>query len=319
MATQNVERTEAPASSRKRLNVGGRKPTDTSLLTPYLFMAPYLVLFGIFIVFPVFYGIWISLHNWDYLLPGKPWVGFQNYVDLFTPGSVTFEPFWQSMEATGKFTLYSVPLLVVIPLLVALILNQEFLGRNFFRTMYFAPYVLGVAVIGILWRYLLDAHVGLVNYYLGQLGLPDNIPWTNELPWGWVALVGPTVWWTLGFNTVIYLAGLQDIDPALYDAAKVDGANGWQRFLNVTLPGLRPVLLFVITVTILASANMFGQAYLVTQGNPGEATRTAIMYIAEESWQNFRMGDAAAMSYVLALFLAAIGALNFAFFRQKED
>jgi len=319
VANQNVERTEAQPSSRKRFDVGGRKPTDSNLLTPYLFMAPYLVLFGIFIVFPIFYGLWISLHNWDYLLPGKPWVGLQNYVDLFTPGSVTFEPFWKSMEATGKFTLYSVPLLVVIPLLVALILNQRFLGRNFFRTMYFAPYVLGVAVIGILWRYLLDTNVGLVNYYLGQLGLPDDIPWTNELPWAWTALVGSTVWWTLGFNAVIYLAGLQDIDPALYDAAKVDGANRWRRFLHVTLPGLRPILLFVITVTILASANVFGQAYLITEGAPGDETQTAIMYVAQEGLRNFKMGSAAAMSYVLALFLAVISIANFALFRYRED
>src|SRR5215203_1949415 len=291
MTTQTGAPPDAQPPPGKALTGGGRKPTEAGPLTPYLFMAPYLVLFLVFIAIPAVYGIWISLHNYDYLLPGKPWVGLGNYTDLFTPGSATSEPFWQSMEATGKFTLYSVPLLVVIPLLVALILNQGFLGRNFFRTMYFAPYVLGVAVIGILWRYLLDTNVGLVNYYLGQLGLPDNIPWTNELPWGWVALVGPTVWWTLGFNTVIYLAGLQDIDPALYDAAKVDGANRWRRFLHVTLPGLRPILLFVITVTILASANVFGQAYLITEGAPGEATQTAVMYIAEEGLRNYRMGS----------------------------
>jgi len=223
------------------------------------------------------------------------------------------------MGATAKFTLFSMPFLVVVPLFVALTLNEKFRGRNFFRAMYFAPYVLGVAVVGILWRYLLDPKVGPVNYYLGQLGFPSDTPWTNALPWAWISLVGMTVWWTLGFNTVIYLAGLQDIPRDLYDAAKVDGSNRWQRFLNVTLPVLRPILLFVVTVTILASANMFGQAYLVTQGNPGEATRTAIMYIAEESFQNFRMGDAAAMSYVLALVLAAVGILNFVFFRKKED
>jgi multiple sugar transport system permease protein len=319
MATQKVERTGVQPPLSEALSGRGRKPTDTNLVTPYLFMAPYLALFGIFILFPIFYGVWISLHNWDYLLPGKPWVGLQNYVDLFTPGSTTSEPFWQSMEATGKFTLYSVPLLVVIPLLVALILNERFPGRTFFRVVYFAPYVLGVAVIGILWRYLFDTNVGLINYYLGQLGLPDKIPWTNELPWGWVALVGPTVWWTLGFNAVIYLAGLQDIDPALYDAAKVDGANRWRRFLHVTLPGLRPILLFVITVTILASANVFGQAYLITEGAPGDDTQPAIMYIAEEGLRNFKMGSASAMSYVLALFLAVISVANFALFRYRED
>jgi multiple sugar transport system permease protein len=131
-------------------------------------------------------------------------------------------------------------------------------------------------------------------------------------------LVGVTVWWTLGFNAVIYLAGLQDIDPALYDAAKVDGANRWQRFWHVTLPGLRPVLLFVITITILASANMFGQSYLITEGAPSESTQTAVMYIAEEGLRNYRMGSAAAMSYVLALFLMVISVLNFVFLRRKE-
>ncbi len=319
MATRDVERTEVQPPTSKALVGGGRKPTDTNLVTPYLFMAPYLVLFAIFLMVPIFYGIWISLHNWDYLLPGKPWVGLQNYIDLFTPGSTTFEPFWQSMEATGKFTLYSVPLLVVIPLLIALILNERFPGRTFFRVVYFAPYVLGVAVIGILWRYLLDTNVGLVNYYLGLVGLPDDIPWTNELPWAWVALVGPTVWWTLGFNAVIYLAGLQDIDPALYDAAKVDGANRWRRFLHVTLPGLRPILVFVITVTILASANLFGQSYLITEGAPGEETKSAIWYIADQGLRQFKMGSAAAMSYVLALFLAVISVANFALFRYRED
>jgi multiple sugar transport system permease protein len=319
VAARDVERTGVQPPLGETLAGGGRKPTDTNLITPYLFMAPYLVLFVIFILLPVFYGVWISLHNWDYLLPGKPWVGLQNYVNLFTPGSTTSKPFWQSMEATGRFTLYSVPLLVVIPLLIALILNERFPGRTFFRVVYFAPYVLGVAVIGILWRYLLDTNVGLVNYYLGQLGLPDKIPWTNELPWGWVALVGPTVWWTLGFNAVIYLAGLQDIDPALYDAAKVDGANRWRRFLHVTLPGLRPILLFVITVTILASANVFGQSYLITEGAPGDETQSAIMYIAEEGLRNFNMGSASAMSYVLAIFLAVISVANFALFRYRED
>src|SRR3712207_1465189 len=125
-------------------------------------------------------------------------------------------PFWNSMENTGKYTLYSVPLLVIVPLLVALVLNQKFRGRAFFRGVYFAPYVLGVAVIGILWRFLLDPNVGLVNFYLGQLGIV-TVPWITALPWAWISLVGTTVWWTLGFNAVIYLAGLQDIPRDLYE------------------------------------------------------------------------------------------------------
>jgi len=277
-------------------------------------LAPYLLLFLVFIVIPAVFGIWMSLHTWDPLLPAKPWVGLQNYTDLFSLKSTTAGPFWNSMEATGKFTLYSVPLLVVIPLLIALILNQQIRGIQFFRAIYFAPYVLGVAVIGILWRFLLDPNVGLVNYYLGA-----KIPWITALPWAWISLVGVTVWWTLGFNAVIYLAGLQDIDPELYNAAKVDGANRWQRFVNVTMPGLRPVFVFVVTVTILASANMFGQSYIITQGAPGEETTTAIMYIAEEGLRRFNMGAAAAMSYMLALALLIVSVLNFAFFRSRGD
>ena len=310
--------TPAPASA---AIVEGRRGrgTRSGALTPYLFLAPYLVLFILFVAFPAVFGLWISFHNWDYLLPGKPFVGLQNYVNLFTPGSTTAGPFWQAMRATGIFTVLSVPLLVILPLGVALILNQKFRGRSFFRAMYFAPYVLGVATVGVLWRFLLDPNNGLVNYYLGGLGVSERIGWITSLPWAWVSLVGMTVWWTLGFNAVIYLAGLQDIPKDLYEAAKLDGAGAWQRFRNVTLPGLRPVLLFVITVTILASANVFGQAYLVTQGAPANQTRTAIMYIAEEGLREFRMGNAAAMSYVLALVLMAISVLNFRFMRDKES
>ena len=316
MTTQQIGQPGAqpPAAAKKASRRGDNKDfIGASPVTPYLFMAPYLVLFLVFVAIPVVYGLWISLHTWDYLLPG-----LQNYVDLFTPGSTTSGPFWNSMENTGKYTLYSVPLLIVIPLLVALVLNQQFRGRAFFRGVFFAPYVLGVAVIGILWRFLLDPNVGLVNFYLGQLGI-GNIPWITALPWAWVSLVGATVWWTLGFNTVIYLAGLQDIPRELYEAAAVDGANAWQRFLNITIPGLQPVLLFIVSITILREANMFGQSYIITQGAPGEETTTAIMYIAETGLRQFNMGAAAAMAYVLAFFLLLISIANFVFFRQREN
>jgi multiple sugar transport system permease protein len=127
-----------------------------------------------------------------------------------------------------------------------------------------------------------------------------------------------TVWWTMGFNAIIYLAGLQDISPDLYEAAEVDGANKWQQFRYVTLPGLRPVLLFVLTVTILASANMFGQSYITTQGAPDNETRTAIMYIAQTGLREFRQGAAAAMGYILAAVLIIISLLNFRLFRTEE-
>ena len=311
-----TEATPAPATGARHGKV--RSPRSGSRWTPYLFLSPYLLLFLTFTLVPAIYGLWISLHEWDYLLPGKPFVGLDNYRALFDSASPVFDFFWQSMQATAIFTVFSVPLLVIAPLGIALLLNRSFKGRTFFRAVYFAPYVLGVAVIGVLWRFLLDPNLGAINAMLGAIGLPNSIPWTTGLPWAWVSLVGVTVWWTLGFNAVIYLAGLQDISRELYDAAKVDGAGKWAEFRNVTLPGLRPVTLFVVINTILASSNMFGQAYLITQGAPGQETRTAIMYIAEEGLRNYRMGGAAAMSYLLTLALLIISVITFRLFREKD-
>jgi multiple sugar transport system permease protein len=287
-------------------------------LIPYLFLAPYLLLFVTFVLLPAVYGLWISLHDWDYLLPGKPFVGLDNYGALFDRSSTVFDFFWQSMQATAIFTVFSVPLLVVIPLGLALLLNRAFGGRTFFRAVYFAPYVLSVAVIGVLWRFVLDPNLGAVNSLLGALGLPDDTAWTTGLPWAWVSLVGVTVWWTLGFNAVIYLAGLQDIPRELYEAARIDGGGRWAEFRHVTLPGLRPVLLFVVITTMLASANMFGQAYLITQGAPGIETRTAIMYIAEEGLRGYRMGSATAMSYLLTASLLLVSLITFRLLRTKD-
>ncbi len=308
-APASADATTASAAARK-----GRGPG----LTPYLFMLPYLVLFVSFTLVPAVYGLWISLHEWDYLLPGKPFVGVDNYQAIFDSASPVFDFFWTSMQATGIFTVFSVPLLVTVPLAIALLLNRSFKGRTFFRAIYFAPYVLGVAVIGVLWRFLLDPNLGAINGMLGAIGLPGDTAWTTGLPWAWISLVGVTVWWTLGFNAVIYLAGLQDIPRELYDAAKVDGAGAWAEFRHVTLPGLRPVMLFVVINTILASSNMFGQSYLITQGAPGVETRTAIMYIAEEGLRSYRMGSAAAMSYLLTLALLLISMITFRVFRTKD-
>ncbi|MCX7521143.1 sugar ABC transporter permease [Microbacterium sp. STN6] len=279
--------------------------------TAYLFLAPFLVLFCVFVLAPCVYGLWISLHNWNPLLPNQPFIGLKNYIDLFTPGTLTSGNFWESMLATGIFTVASVPFLIVIPIGLAQLLNRRIAGGTVFRAVFFAPYVLGVAVIGVIWKYLLDPQVGVVNHVLGMLGLPANTPWTVDVPWAWVSLVGVTVWWTMGFNTVILLAGLKGINAELYDAASVDGAGAARKFFSVTLPGLRPVMTFVTTLTILASANMFGQSYIITGGHPGNQTRTAIMYISDEGLSQNQMGAASAMSYILFAILAVISIINF--------
>ena len=286
-------------------------------LTAWLFLAPYLALFVTFVLVPIVFGLWISLHNWDFTLPGKPFVGLDNYSALMDSSSVSFDPFWNSMKATGIFTLFTVPLLIVVPLAVALVMNEKFRGRDIFRAIYFAPYVLGVAVVGVMWRYLLDRNIGAINSYLGAIGLPDDIAWLSSIPAAWVALIGVTVWWTLGFNSVIYLAGLQDIPRELYEAAKVDGASRWAAFWHITLPSLRPVTMFVTLITVIASANMFGQSFIMTNGAPAQETRTAIFYIAETGLQNFQMGEAAAASWILTVALMLLSVVVFGVFRLR--
>ena len=314
----------ATATQVKPTEEATREPTGTNPmrdhpLTAWLFLAPYLVLFGAFVLLPIGLGLWMSLHSWDPRLPAKPFIGLENYADLIDPGSVSFDPFWNSMQATGIFTLFSVPLLIVVPLAVAVVMNERFPGRNLFRAVYFAPYVLGVAVVGVVWRFLLDANIGLVNHYLGAIGLSGDIPWLSSLPEAWVALVGVTVWWTLGFNAVIFLAGLQDIPREQYEAAELDGASAWDSFRNVTLPNLRPVTAFVLMITIIASANMFGQSYIMTNGAPGTETRTAIFEIANSGLREFSMGEAAAASWILTVLLIVASLGVFWLFREKEE
>jgi multiple sugar transport system permease protein len=294
-----------------------RKLRLHSPLTPYLLCAPYLVLLLAFVLGPGIFGIWISLHDWDFMLPAKPFIGLQNYQDLFDPQSVTYERFWNGMKATAVFTVASVPFLVAIPLGIAILLNRKFRFRGLFRAMIFAPFVLGIAVVGVLFNYLLDTQYGLINFFLGLVGIPE-IAWTQTQPAAWVGLVGMTVWWTMGFNTVIYMAGLQDIPAEQYEAAEIDGAGRWGAFRAITLPGLRNVLVFIVTTTVLASANMFGQSYLVTNGGPGDTTRTAIMVMTQEGLRAFKMGSASAMSYMLAIFLGIVSVIIFFLMRERK-
>lgn len=315
--------TERPAGARS----GGRRGPHPAAprgrarrtLIAYLFLAPFLALFGTFVIAPAVFGLWISVTDWSPFRDEQNFVGIQNYLNLFTPGSTTSGDFWQSMGATGVFVVASVPLLVVLPLLVALLLNQRLRGATFFRTLFFAPYVLGVAIVGVIWMYIFDTQSGILNHLLGLLGLPDDIPWVVDTPWVWVSIVGVTVWWTAGLNTVIFLAGLKGINGDLYEAASLDGAGAVRSFFSITLPGLRPVMLFITTTTVLASANMFGQSYLLTNGGPGTATRTAIMYIADQGLSQNNMAPAAAMSYILFAILAVVSAVNFRLQRERVE
>ncbi|MBF6612422.1 MAG: sugar ABC transporter permease [Chloroflexi bacterium] len=292
--------------------------------TPYLFILPHLIFFAGFILWPFINGILISLQQYDYLRPQQnKFIGLQNYIDLFVPGTLIFSEFWDSLKNTAIFVVISVPALVIIPLLLAVLLNVKIPGRNIFRAIYFAPWVLSVSVVGLLWWWIFQSSGGLINYYLKDLGMITP-RWLSSLPWAWIAILIATVWWTIGFNMIILLAALQDIPDQLYEAASLDGASPWQTFSRVTLPMLRPVLLFVVTITIIASFNLFGQPFLMTGGGPpqpdGTNATTPVMYrIYIQGFVRPLQGSAAAMSFVVAMIMVVVSYLNFKIFRQREN
>lgn len=311
MATANQARTVAipRAGTRKRFS-----------WAPYLFILPHLIFFVAFLAYPFFYGIYISLFNFDFLRPEyRPFVGLENYANLLVNRtSIQFSDFWNSIANTGWFILYSVPPLVIFALLIAVLLNGRYRGRNFFRGLYFAPYALSVTVAAVLWQWLFQQG-GLIDTYLTNLGF-SSVSWLGAQPWAWIAITTATVWWTIGFNTVIFLTALQDIPESLYEAASIDGANTFQKFFYVTVPMLRPVLTFVITITLLASANLFGQSYIMT-GTQSRVigTESIIQLIYSEGIGQNRMGSAAAMSVFVAAVLLILTTINFRIFGRNEQ
>jgi len=307
---------------REGVAAGGRRGRRFNW-TPYLFILPHLVLFLLFLAWPFVFGLYISLHNFDNLRPeATRFVGLGNYLNLFSPNTVQFSRFWNALGNTVEFVLYSVPLLVVIPLALAVLLNTKIPGRNIFRAIYFAPWTLSVAVASLLWWWIFQSQGGLFNYYLAEIGIAAP-RWLATMPWGWVAVVICTVWWTAGFNMIILLAALQDIPAQLYEAASIDGATGWQAFWRITLPLLRPVLLFIVTTTIIASFNLFGQPFFMTGGGQGVAIENGplepiMLQIYREGFGRNFQGSASAMSFLVALIMILVSYVNFRLFPRND-
>jgi multiple sugar transport system permease protein len=290
---------------------------------PYLFILPHLLFFALYLGYPFFNGLYTSFLNYDYLRPNNTsFVGLQNYINLFSRGTVQFAEFWNALINTLEFVVISVPPLIIIPLILAILLNTKTPGRNIFRAIYFAPWVLSAAVVGLLGFWVFQSQGGLVNYYLSDLGITPP-RWLSSMPWAWGAILATTVWWISGFNMIILLAALQDIPEQLYEASSIDGATSFQAFWSITLPLLRPVMVFIITITIISSFNLFAQPFFMTNGGPaqaggGGATEPIMLRIYREGFERNRQGSAAAMSFVVAAIMMLFSFINFRVFRTRE-
>lgn len=225
--------------------------------------------------------------------------------------------FWLSFGNTVLFVVLSTPLIVGMGLLLAMALNRPGKWTGVLRTIFFAPYVLSVSVLTLIWAFLLNPQLGLIGELFRNLGL-DPISWLTSPTLAMPAIVIATLWWTVGFNVVLYLAGLQDIDKSLYEAASIDGAGYLQRFKDITWPGLRRTTLLVMVLQIIASFQIFGQVFIMTRGGPNGATRVSIQHIYESAFRDFNLGYASAMSVFLFLVMIAFSVLQFRFSREES-
>lgn len=264
------------------------------IMAAYLFLLPTLIGYAIFIAGPTIAAFTLSLCEWDVLTPPN-FTGLSNFRRLLHDAR-----FLIVLKNTLIFTAGAVGLEIIIGLIIALMINRGAPGilRYFFRTTYFFPVIVSLASVSIVWQFLLNTDFGPINYYLGKLGF-DRIPWLSSSRWALPSIIGLFAWKNLGFYMVLFLAALQSVPRQLYEAAEIDGASSWQKFWGITLSLITPTLFFAIVIGLIGAFQLFDAPYIMTEGGPGDATRTLVMYIYLNGFRFLKMGYAVASSMVL--------------------
>jgi multiple sugar transport system permease protein len=265
---------------------------DNDAIAAWIFLAPALILLGIFLIGPIAYLIYLSFTTGSFTITGVHWVGFRNYLRL-----ILNPDFWQVLGNTLYFTAATIIPSLIIPLGLAIFLNQSIALQGLLRTAYFIPSITSLVAVGLGFRWLFQTQ-GPVNALLNVLGF-ESIPWLGSPTWAMPVLILFSSWKQLGFNLVVFLAGLQAIPPNRYEAAELDGANAWQKFWYITLPGLRPTLIFATITTAIFTLRSFEQVYIITGGGPLNSTNLLVYYIYEQAFALFDFGYAAAAATVL--------------------
>ena len=298
-----------------RLRTGGRRNRRRRVSpTPYLFLLPALLLFAVFRAYPLVNGLWLSFTSARLGRSQYAFVGLANYNRLLSD-----DRFLVSLVNTAYYTVASTLPILALPLLLAVVLNRDVPLKALLRGAFFFPFTLSVVTVGLTWLWLLDPIVGPFSYYLKRIGLAVGslLAEPRSAMWG---IVATSVWWVTGYYLVIYLAGLQDIPRHLYEAAAIDGAGAWRNFWSITVPLLRPVFLFVFVIHIIGSFQIFGQVFVMTQGGPGDATRTVVQHLYETAFQNlFAFGSASAMAWVLFAVILVFSVIQFRILRGHAE
>jgi len=277
------------------------------MIAAFLFLLPTFSGFFIFIVGPLIASITLSFFQWDIFHPAK-FVGLENYKSLFLKDPRALIVFRNTLFFTGA----SVSLNLAVALLLALAINRKLYPvlRYFFRTTYFFPVITSLASVSIIWQFLLNPEFGPVNYYLVKLGF-HRIPWITSSKWVMKSLILLDVWKNVGFNMVLFLAGLQNIPRQLYEAATVDGADSFQKFWSITLPMLSPTTFFATIIALIGALQLFDSPFVMTAGGPGDSSRTVVMYIYENGFRFFNMGYASAVAMLLFVVILALTIIQF--------
>lgn len=291
--------------ARRLPGVGGWVQRDHPNLSGYLFIAPNMLGFLIFTGLAVVASLVLAFYDWDLLL-GANFVGLANFGELFTEDDV----FRSAFLNTVYFVVASVPLSVVAGLVTALLTAQSLRGMSLFRAIFLLPWITTTVAVSLVWKWMYLPKVGVVNQIIGALNIPGPA-WLTDKTWAMPAIILMSVWKNFGFNTVLFLAGLQGIPQHLYDAASVDGATAWQRFRHVTVPMLSPTTFFVVIISIIGSFQVFDQALIMTAGGPGTSTTTLVLYVYQVGFQSYHMGMASAVAWVLTACVFVFTAVMF--------
>jgi multiple sugar transport system permease protein len=266
------------------------------------FVLPFLLVYAAFVLWPLLYGLGMSFFDTSLVRDQSEFVGFANYAQLFADPEV-----WRTLGVTIVFTIGSTVPLVLVALVMALLVQTGIGGQWFWRFVYFAPFLLPVATVALIWKWLFSGDYGLYNAILTGLGLPA-VGWLTEPEIGLWSVVILTVWWTVGFNFLLYLAALQGIPAQLYEAAEIDGAGGWRRLFSITLPLLNRTTGLVVVLQILASLKLFDQAYILfdANGGPGGSATPILQYVYDTGFSDYRLGYASAISYMFFVLIILI-------------
>ena len=265
---------------------------DNDSVAAWLFLAPALILLGIFLFYPIGYLLYLSFTVDSFTVEGIRWIGLRNYLRLFSDAD-----FWQVIGNTAYFAIATVIPTIIIPLGLAAVLNRSLALRGFLRAAYFIPSITSLVAVGLGFRWLFQTE-GPINDLLVTIGL-NPIPWLSSTVWAMPVIILLSTWKQIGFNLVVFLGGLQTIPQSRYEAAELDGANGWAKFWYITLPGLRPTIIFAIVTTTIFTLRSFEQVYVITGGGPLNSTNLLVYYIYEQAFARFEFGYAAAAATIL--------------------